>query len=194
MNIFKQLPQVPIYFSSDIYDFLQSFDYYMRCDTDCILKDMKYDVFSWTVRNGVEYGYAIRKLEAHGPTKQTLPIWTQKYMERCDMKPSALMDRPLSVCFNFYNNFHIGKVSFFRRPDVQHFLLAVNASGHILADRWGDSTIQAYAVRLFMKPEHIRMLPNITYVHGSHDKTVTTFGGRLSDVPQMLPKWNYIPS
>jgi len=145
-------------------------------------------------KNNVEYGYALRKLEAHGPTKQTLPLWTQKYINRCDITPRALMDKALSVCFNFYNNFHIGKVSFFRRPDVRHFLLAVNASGHILSDRWGDSTIQAYAVRIFMNPERIQMLPNFTYVHGSHDKTVSTFVGHVSDVPQSLPRWSFVRS
>jgi hypothetical protein len=31
----------------------------------------------------------------------------------------------MRVCFNFYNNFHIGRVDFFVRPDVQHFLLGM---------------------------------------------------------------------
>ena len=177
------------FFSLDVYDYLREYDYYMRCDTDCYLKKLNFDILRWAEDAHVGYGYSIRKLEAHGPTRQTLPIWTQKYLSRCNLQPTAPMDKPLSVCFNFYNNWHIGRVSFFNRPDVRHYLEAVNASGHILKDRWGDSTIQAYAVRLFMDPRHIVMVPNFSYVHGSHSMSVSTFPNGESNVPQMLPRW-----
>ena len=116
-------------------------------------------------------------------------------MERCGLEASAPMDRGMRVCFNFYNNFHIGRVDFFLRPDVQHYLRAANASGHILSHRWGDSTIQAYAVRLFMSPSVIVQVPDFSYVHGSHaDRVVSTFGdGSLTTVPQRLPNWKYVP-
>lgn len=181
------------FFALDVYDHLKEYDYYMRCDADCYIQDMKYDLFSWIVNNQVEYGFAVRKLEAHGPTKQTLPHWVKNYVDRCNIDPVGLMERSLKSCFNFYNNFHIGKVSFFLRPDVQHFLLSVNNSGQILQNRWGDSTIQAYAVRLFMEHRFIKMIPNITYIHGSHaNRVVNTFGdGSLTDVPQRLPLWKY---
>jgi len=99
----------------------------------------------------------------------------------------------LHYCFNFYNNFHIGKVSFFLRADVQHFLQSVNATGSILTHRWGDSTIQAYAVRTFMNPTAVQLIPNISYVHGSHgDALVTSWGdGSRSTIPQRLPHWSY---
>jgi len=181
------------FFSLDMYDYLRDdYDYYMRCDTDCYLKTLSYDIFQWAIDNRVGYGFSMRKLEAHGPTKQTLPIWTAKYLQRCNLQPTAIMDKPLSVCFNFYNNWHIGKVSFFNRPDVRHFLEAVNASGHILSHRWGDSTIQAYAVRIFMHASNIVQVPNFAYTHGSHNAFVTTIGdGGGTTVPQRLPHWNY---
>ena len=178
------------FFSLDMYDYLQGFDFYMRCDSDCYVKRLPYDVLQWAEDHGVQYGYALRKLETHGPTKQGLPVWTQKYLRRCAVQPRAPMDRALSVAFNFYNNWHLGRVGFFNRPDVRHFLEAVNASGHILRDRWGDSTIQAYAVRLFMDPAHIARVPNFTYVHGIYVfNRVSTFAGDASDVPQQLPPW-----
>jgi hypothetical protein len=175
------------FFGLDMYDYLREFEYYMRCDTDCYMKRLDYDVLQWAEDHKLGYGYALRKLEAHGPTRQTLPMWTQKYLSRCNLKPTAVMDRPLSVCFNFYNNWHIGSVAFFNRPDVRHFLEAVNASGHILSDRWGDSTIQAYAVRLFMDIGQLLVVPNVTYVHGSHSVRVTSFSDETSEVPQTLP-------
>jgi hypothetical protein len=181
------------FFALDVYDYLKEYDYYMRCDTDCYFQDIKYNLFDWIANNQVEYGYAVRKLEAHGPTKQTLPVWVKNYVDDCQINPVGLMDRPLKSCFNFYNNFHIGKVSFFLRQNVQHYLRSVNNSGQILQNRWGDSTIQAYAVRIFMKPKHIQMIPNMTYIHGSHsNRVVNTFGdGSLTDVPQKLPHWKY---
>lgn len=118
-----------------------------------------------------------RKTEAHRPTAKQLPKFAQEYIGRCGITPSAMMDEPLSTCFNFYNNFHIGKVSFFLRKDVQHFLLKVNESGNILENRWGDSTIQAYAVRIFMDPRKVQYIPDFEYIHGSHnDRVVSTVG------------------
>lgn len=183
------------FFSLDLYDHLQrdGYDYYMRCDTDCYLTRVDYDILRWVEESGVEFGFSLRKLEAHKPTAQTLPLFTKQYVDRCSIAPTAVMDVPLATCFNFYNNWHIGKVSFFARPDVRHFLEAVNGSGGILAHRWGDSTIQAYAVRLFMDPSRIAQVPNFTYVHGSHgNKLVSTFGdGSDSNVPQRLPNWKH---
>ncbi len=182
------------FFSLDIYDYLKNdYDYYMRCDTDCYLNTVNYDILQWAEQANVGYGFSMRKLEAHKPTAQTLPEFTTKYIEKCQFSPTSIMDAPLSACFNFYNNWHIGKVSFFNRPDVRHYLEAVNSSGYILSHRWGDSTIQAYAVRLFMDPAQIIQVPNFTYVHGSHgNKMVSTFGdGSTTNVPQRLPNWKY---
>jgi hypothetical protein len=178
------------FFAVDMYDFLKGYDYYLRCDHDCYMEKMNYDLLSFVEKNDVQYGFALRKLEAHGPTKQTLPLWTEKYNNRCNIQPTAVMDYSFSTCFNFYNNFHVGNVHFFRRPDVQHFLLAANSSGFILSHRWGDSTIQAYAVRNFMTPSKIVQLPNMVYIHESHHKIISTFGdGSESDVPQKLKMW-----
>jgi hypothetical protein len=182
------------FFSLDIYDYLRdNFDYYMRCDTDCFLKTLNYDILQWAVDNNVGYGFAMRKLEDHKPTATTLPAWSAAYMQQCDHKPTAVMDVSFETCINFYNNWHIGRVSFFNRPDVRHYLESVNASGHILSHRWGDSTIQAYAVRMFMNPAEIKQVPEFRYVHGSHgNAVVSTFGnGEETQVPQKLPMWKY---
>lgn len=182
------------FFAIDVYEYLKNdYDYYMRCDTDCYLQELNYDILQWTVDNNVGYGFSMRKIEAHQETRLNLPFWTEKYMRKCDIQPTAPMDEPMSTCFNFYNNFHVGSVAFFNRPDVHHFLRAVNTSGHILSSRWGDSTIQAYAVRIFMNPAAIVQVPNFSYIHGSHsNRLVSTFGdGHLTTVPQRLPNWKH---
>jgi hypothetical protein len=175
----------------DLYDYLDEYDYYLRLDTDDFIVKLQVDIFNWVERNEVEYGYAIRKIEGHGITRQTLPEFSIQYASRCKIKPSAIMDYPIQKCFNFYNNFHIGKVSFFKRPDVRDYLLAVNTTGNLRALRWGDSTIQAYAVRLFMDPRRIRMVPNVVFIHGSHgQREITTFNkGEGNTLPASLGYW-----
>ena len=152
------------FFSLDLYDYLRDkYDYYLRCDTDCYINIANFDLLQWAEDNRVQYGYTMRKKEAHKPTADTLPAFTQKYLNKCQVNPSSVMDVPLSFCFNFYNNFHIGSVSFFNRPDVRHYLLAANASGGILEFRWGDSTIQAYAVRLFADPRRLGFFTSLLH-------------------------------
>lgn len=184
------------FFALDIYDYLvKEYNYYMRVDTDCYLENLNYDIFKWAEDNKVEYSFAARKLEAHKETRQTLPQFSEDYMQKCSVTPSAVMDVPFSTCINFYNNWHIAKVDFFVRPDVRHFLLSVNASGGILQHRWGDSTIQAYAVRMFMDPSHLKQAPEFSYTHGSHNALVSTFGdGSKSNVPQRLENWKHSPT
>lgn len=182
------------FFMIDIYDYLRDkYDYYLRCDTDCYLSSVGYDIMKWAEDNYVGYGFGARKLEAHKPTRDTLTPFSEKYISDCGITPTAPMDQPFSKCFNFYNNFHIGRVSFFTRPDVRHFLEAVNASGSVQAHRWGDSTVQAYAVRIFMNPKQIMQVPSFKYIHGSHSNAVvSTFGdGRETTVAQKLPMWKY---
>lgn len=107
------------FFAMDIYEHLVEFDYYMRCDTDCFMVQLNYDIFQWAADNDVGYGFAVRKMEAHKPTKERFPKFVDNYIRRCNVKASAPMDFSLQICFNFYNNWHIGRVSFFTRPDVK---------------------------------------------------------------------------
>ena len=183
------------FFSLDIYDYLRdNYDYYMRCDTDCYITELKYDILQWAEDNHIGYAFGMRKLEAHKPTILTLPTWSEEYINQCNIQPTALMNEKFHTCFNFYNNFHLGRVSFFNRPDVRHYLESVNNSGYILSHRWGDSTIQAYAVRIFMETSDIYQIPNFKYIHGSHgNKIVSTFNqGEETNVPQKLPMWDNI--
>jgi hypothetical protein len=195
-NGFNGLPQrygykyMCKFFAIDVYEYLRGYDYYIRMDHDSHIQKLEYDILHWAESNKLEYGFALRKLEAHGPTKQTLPLWSSKYLQNCNIQPRAVMDEEFSTCFNFYNNFHIGSVHFFLRPDVQHYLNSANASGHILSHRWGDSTIQAYAVRIFMDPARLFQVPEFVYVHQSHSAIVSTVGdGSESNVPQRLKNW-----
>jgi hypothetical protein len=123
------------FFTVDLYEYITQYDYYLRVDSDNIVippVDNDYDMFSWVENNNVEYGYVIRKFEPHKETRDTLPSFVSDYVVKCEVKP--LIQHPvLTTLFNFYNNLHAAKVSFFLRPDVRHFMVATNTSGKLHA-------------------------------------------------------------
>jgi hypothetical protein len=161
------------FFMLDIYKYLDAYDYYWRLDNDCFVIKLNYDIFSWVEKNGIQYAYPVQGREEHKTTAETLPYWLSNYTAACDVKPTAPLDNNISVPMHFYNNFHIGYVRFFKRPDVQHFLLSINSTGFLTTHRWGDAPLQAYAVRLFMDPQAIRQIQGFEYVHGSHRNRIT---------------------
>ena len=178
------------FFMLDVYSYLKNdYDFYLRCDTDCYIKSLGTDIFAWAEQNSIDYGWVLRKLEGHKPTVSTLPKWVNQYMNVCKISPKCPMGHPMSTCFHFYNNFHIGRVQFFERPDVRRFLIAINDSSYIQKYRWGDSDIQAYTIRLFTNDNSLKMIPNVEYIHGSHkNRLVSTFNdGSNTTVPNRLP-------
>jgi hypothetical protein len=182
------------FFTVDLYAHIKDYDYYFRVDSDNVLVPPKYDIFEWVESHGVEYGYVVRKFEPHKPTRSTLPKFVKKYIKNCDLdRQMAIREPPIDDIhvFNFYNNLHLGKVSFFNSAPVRSFLVAANETG-LYENRWGDSTIQAYAVRLFMKPWQIQQLPNMSYFHLSHSSAlVTSDPQRVTQVPQVFPSGNW---
>jgi hypothetical protein len=186
------------FFSISMFKYLENdYDYYMRLDGDVYIKKLDYDIFAWTALTQPDYVFGARKIEAHRTTRETLPSFVANYTKKYNIVPTCNMDEPLSFCFNFYNNFHIGKVSFMTSNQVKHFLNEILDSNNIVQYRWGDSTIQAYTVRLFSKPERIFQVQNFTYIHGSHGLVLVSNGhGIESTVPNALPDWkmNYTVS
>lgn len=127
----------------------------------------------------IPFNYCVMK--AHMDTVRTLPPWVIEYVRNNSIVPSIKYPS-LSICMEFYNNFHIGKVSFFLRAEVQRFLKAVADSGNIWRYRWGDSPIQAFAARLFMDPLRIRQLPMFQYIHEGHHVMLSTDPGNITMV------------
>ena len=147
-------------------------------------------MLNWAEVNNVGYGYALRKIEAHKITRDTMPTWINSYIKSRNIKPLE-KNSNMSFCYNFYNNFHLGNVHFFKRRQVQQFLKSIHDSGYIQKHRWGDSTIEAYAVRIFMPPQHIKVVPDFSYWHGSHNNFISTFNnGSQTTLKDRLP-WDF---
>ncbi len=48
------------FFAVDMYSHLKDFDFYLRVDSDCYLKNLKYDIFQWAEDKNLGYGYLAR--------------------------------------------------------------------------------------------------------------------------------------
>jgi hypothetical protein len=129
------------FFTVDLYEYLLPYDYYLRIDSDNVVISsslsspsaqpiFSYDFMKYVEENEIEYGYVIRKYEPHQETRQTLPSFIETYIDKCKLKPTIPVP-PFDFLFNFYNNFHVGKVSFFTQPKVRHFMVATNTSGQL---------------------------------------------------------------
>jgi hypothetical protein len=59
----------------------------------------------------------------------------------------------------FYNNFHVTRPSFWRRPEVLETLRAVDRHGGIFFGRWGDAPLQTLIAFLHAGPERVARYP-----------------------------------
>lgn len=155
------------FFSVEIYPLLEEYQYYWRLDDDCFLHgELNFDPFEKLADSDCLYGYVREKIEGHKLTRETLPEFSRKYLEA--VHPEKVNDVDVSA-LNYYNNFHVSSVAFWSRPEVVNFLGSVDESGGIYKYRWGDSTIQAIAVRMFSEPEQRMKFEEVRYEHRSHN-------------------------
>jgi hypothetical protein len=59
----------------------------------------------------------------------------------------------------FYNNLELMNMSFWLRPDVQHFVHFVDASWGIYLYRWGDAPLRCVAFAIFGEPDQVADRP-----------------------------------
>lgn len=100
------------FYSTDLYELLKDYDYYMRADTDVYTEQLEYDMFQWFENNNGGYGFASRRMVSHVPTLDTMSKFMKNYTSSCSIVPKSLMGLTLNDCINFYNNWHIGRVRF----------------------------------------------------------------------------------
>lgn len=146
------------------------YDYYWRMDDDSFLHSTQHCPFQYVHNNGLVYGYLHSKLDAHKETARTLPPFVKKWCEDKNIKPRwGEINHQ-----NFYNNFHVSRVSFWMREDVRMFLHAIDQDGGIYRHRWGDHVIQALALKIFAEENQVAKIPGVHYEHGSHNKWIKT--------------------
>jgi hypothetical protein len=117
-------------------------------------------------RDGLRLAYGRRKVDLHGPTERTFYPWLRRWIAQNNIKMNCSLD--MITNYNFYNNFYIVEMAFWRRPDVQGYLNAIDRTYGIYRFRWGDSPIQAMAYMMFSHPREWLYLDDFRYSHGSH--------------------------
>jgi hypothetical protein len=74
---------------------------------------------------------------------------------------------PAGTVLTFDNNFELGSMEFFRRPDVGNWTKAVLRSGGVFKYRWGDAPLRFLTMALFATDEEVlhRRDLHIEYCH-----------------------------
>ena len=152
-----------LFYSSEFIHYLDGYDYGIRLDADSIIgSTFEIDNF---IESGKLYGYIRDKKDSHRETCETLPTEIKKYINAHNIPIKC--DESSIDCWNFYNNFNMSKLSLWRSPQYVHFMNYINANGGIQRHRWGDSTIQANAVKMFVEQSNIVKF-DCAYEHRSH--------------------------
>ena len=152
-----------LFYSSEFVHYLQGYDYAIRLDADSMVcSELRIDEF---IESNKVYGYVRDKYDAHRETCETLPDAIKRYVHTNDVK---IQCKESSInCWNFYNNFNISKLSFWKSPEFNNFMNFIHTEDGIQKHRWGDSTIQANAVKMFCRPREIQKF-EFAYEHRSH--------------------------
>jgi len=168
------------FWSIDVWQFLCKYEYMMRLDDDCQLKEIKGNIFQQFADRGLEMGYAAVRSDRHLVTAATLVPWAVRYEHLC-LGGGAAYGRlavgdPAPVCV-VYSNFGMTRLAFWSRPDVYSYVWQMQP--YILRFRWGDAPIWFAAAVTFAGHGGLGMLRGMSYNHGSHGTLVDTAVGRM---------------
>jgi hypothetical protein len=129
--------------------------YLMRLDTDSELRCRpgSRDPFELMARQRAVYGYVAVKTD-HPMVAKNLTAFGAAYSRRVPpvrdafyhFPPAAPVGCPAPM---FYTNFEIMNVSWFAAPRAVAFARAVDATGQIFGNRWGDAPLRWLTLALF---------------------------------------------
>lgn len=152
-----------LFYSSEFIHYLSEYDYAIRLDGDSILaSELSIDDF---IEKNKIYGYVRDKLDSHKETCETLPNAIKSYVKNNNIQIKC-SESDIN-CWNFYNNFNISKLSFWKTEEFQNYMNFIHSENGIEKHRWGDSTIQANAIKMFCDSNQIEKF-NFKYEHRSH--------------------------
>lgn len=156
---------------------LANVDYYWRFDDDSYLTSpIDYDPFELMEKKGAVYGY--RAVEAEN-VRECLGLDLLWQEVKSFAKKENLSRRHLNRLvanwkgsykgFNYYNNFEINKVSFWREHEgYNRFFHTLDQTLGFYKYRWGDANVRAMSVGLFLKPSQVHFFGDIGYRHNDH--------------------------
>lgn len=180
------------YHSGGIYrdERLMKYDYYWRLDSDSyIFSPINYDPFDYMAENNKEYAYM--SIEDGEAWNMVIGLWeeTENYMKQHGIPMTkdlqdSIVDGKWS-CRLFYTNFEIAKFSFFRGKEYMSYFDHLDRTGNIFYRRWGDAPIHWLGVKMFLSPEKVWGVKDITYQHNAWVQNLSAIPNRQID-PRIL--------
>lgn len=133
---------------------LTPYNYYVRMDHDSFFIEPKaLDIEECAKKYNFDYLY--RSVWTDHKEKEGIWAFTKKYAKQNSLSLDgfrALKMLNLRGEFNGrapYNNFHISKISFWRRKDVKKYLKAIENVDGSLKSHWHDTNVQSMLLGLF---------------------------------------------
>ena len=148
-----------------IYDqpIMRHLDYAWRLDDDSfILSDIPYDIFRYMSDNDILYGYIQINYESR---RRSRNLWefVQSYIQQNNIKTHNFDRWPVRQ--QYYNNFEVSATKMWFSKEYQDYMHAVDNVGGIYHNMWGDATIKAIGVSMFVPVNKTHYFCDIAYEH-----------------------------
>lgn len=152
---------------------LADFDWYWRVEPDVhFYCDINYDIFRFMAETKLTYGFNMAILD---DARSFPSLWskTRAFIARhphlvhpeADM--SWLLDESKTEYNNcqFFSNFEIGSLAFWRSHAVQVYFKYLDKSGGFYYERWGDAPVHTLAVAMFAPKREQWWFRDVGYQH-----------------------------
>jgi len=152
---------------------IKKYEYIMRLDDDSKLKGRWINVFDeMRDKNAVYFANNVDiDLEEQLPGTMNLKQFTFDYIKQNNIKPKQfeiLRDTfGNKTVYNYYNNFEVIKMEFFRRKEVRHWIESIDSTNGIFYYRWGDAIFRYLTLAIFAEKHEVlhRLDYNLPYCH-----------------------------
>ena len=160
-------------FFSEVYSYIQDYDWYMRLDTDSFIESsIDYDLFDYLDKNNKVYGYTA-ELAEWPPVVIGMGEFFINLIRKHNVKSTffdKLIENDRYNLRQIYNNFEIIKVSYFKNELVQLLINEINKSGNIYKKRWGDSPLRTFILSLTVESSKIHKFNDFDYMHDAYNR------------------------
>lgn len=152
---------------------LENYEYIMRLDDDSQLTGKWINIFDEMRHNNAVYfaNNVDIDLEERLPGTMDLKRVTFDYVKQNNIKPKQfeiLRDAfGNNTVRNYFNNFEVVKLDFFRRKEIRHWIETIDSTNGIFYYRWGDAVLRYLTLALFAEQREVlhRVHYNLPYCH-----------------------------
>lgn len=163
---------------------LLKYDWYWRLDSDSyFLSKIDFDPFDHMAANNLEYAYIAEEDKDVPRVVKGLGEFTLDYARKNNIDIKNLNSRLIKGKWDYnlyYTNFEIANFKVFRNTNYMNYYDALDKSGNIYYQRWGDAPIHWLGVQMFLEQNKIWCVKNIAYQHNNWIKN-------LSACPNLTP-------